>query len=211
MATTSANQVSVIAGDNIYFTSPNYVLSQANELAKINGNKSLITQLSLTSSNTKLSPVVDLARTSAFTVQNRLNSPTSSNTPNFVADTEPSGSSSAAIYCTRPVVLENLTTALDVRLTSVVRGSSEVEVYYRVSGGEEQRKLDDLNWIPFNTSGEEDTPVAKSENSGDFKEYKYSASGITEFNSFQIKIVMKGTNSAYPPKISDMRAIALAV
>ena len=211
VATTSANQISVIAGDNIYFTSPNYVLSQANEFAKLNGNKSLITQLSLTSSNTKLSPVVDLARTSAFTIQNRLNSPTSSNTPNFVADTEPSGSSSAAIYCTRPVVLENLTTALDVRLTSVVRGSSEVEVYYRVSGGEEQRKLDDLNWIPFNTSGEEDTPVAKSENSGDFKEYKYSASGITEFNSFQIKIVMKGTNSAYPPKISDMRAIALAV
>ena len=34
---------------------------------------------------------------------------------------------------------------------------------------------------------------------------------ITEFNSFQIKIVMKGTNSSYPPKISDMRAIALAV
>ena len=28
---------------------------------------------------------------------------------------------------------------------------------------------------------------------------------------FQIKIVMKGTNSSYPPKISDMRAIALAV
>nr|BAR36370.1 VrlC protein [uncultured Mediterranean phage uvMED] len=209
--TTSANEFSVIANDNIYFTSPNYVLSQTNELGKISGNKSLITQLSLTSSNTKLSPVVDLARTSAVTVQNRLNSPTSSNHPDFVADTEPSGSSSAAIYCTRPISLENLSTSLDVRLTSVVRGTSEVEVYFRVSGGEETRKLDDLNWIPFNVSGEEDTPVAKSENSGDFKEYKYSQSGILEFNSFQIKIVMKGTNSSYPPKISDMRAIALAV
>jgi len=209
--TTSANQFSVIANDNIYFTSPNYVLSQTNELGKISGNKSLITQLSLTSSNTKLSPVVDLARTSAFTVQNRLNSPTALNHPNFVADTEPSGSSSAAIYCTRPISLENLSTSLDVRLTQVVRGSSEVEVYFRVSGGEETRKLDDLNWIPFNVSGEEDSPVAKSENSGDFKEYKYSQSSISEFNSFQIKIVMKGTNSSYPPKISDMRAIALAV
>ena len=38
-----------------------------------------------------------------------------------------------------------------------------MEVYYRVSG-EEQRKLDELNLIPFNTSYEEDTPVAKSEN-----------------------------------------------
>ena len=211
LRTTSANEFSVIAGDNIYFTSPQYVLSQTNELSKINGNKSLITQLSLISSNTKLSPVVDLARISAVTVQNRLNSPTSSNHPDFVADTEPSGSSTAAIYCTRPIKLDNLTTALDVRLTSNIRGSSIVEVYYRVSGGEEQRKLDDLNWIPFNGTGREDTTVVPSENSGDFKEYKYSESSISEFNTFQIKIVMKGTNSSYPPRISDMRAIALAV
>ena len=209
--TTSANEVSVIAGDNIYFTSPQYVCSRVNETSKLNGALSLITQLSLTSSNTKLSPVVDLARISAVTVQNRLNSPTTSNHPDFVADTEPSGSSTAAIYCTRPIKLDNLTTALDVRLTSNIRGSSIVEVYYRISGGEEQRKLNDLNWIAFNGNGREDTTVVPAENSGDFKEYKYSASAITEFNAFQIKIVMKGTNSSYPPRISDMRAIALAV
>ena len=41
--------------------------------------------------------------------------------------------------------------SLDVRLTSVVRGSSE-EVYYRVSKKvKNKEKLDDLNWIPFNT------------------------------------------------------------
>ena len=127
VATTSANQISVIAGDNIYFTSPNYVLSQANELNEITGNKSLITQLSLTSSNTKLSPVVDLARTSAFTVQNRLNSPTSSNTSKFCSRYRTIRFIFSAIYCTRPIVLENLTTSLDVRLTSVVRGSSELK------------------------------------------------------------------------------------
>ena len=209
--TTSANEISVISGDNIYFTSPQYVCSRVNETSKLSGALSLITQLSLTSSNTKLSPVVDLARISAITVQNRLNSPTTSNHPDFVADTEPSGSSTAAIYCTRPIKLDNLTTALDVRLTSNIRGSSIVEVYYRISGGEEQRKLDDLNWIPFNGTGREDTTVVPAENSGDFKEYKYSESAITEFNTFQIKIVMKGTNSSYPPRISDMRAIALAV
>ena len=48
-----------------------------------------------------------------------------------------------------------------------------------------------------------------SENQNDFKEYKYSASGITEFSAFQIKIVMKGSNSSYPPLIKDMRGIAL--
>ena len=44
-----------------------------------------------------------------------------------------------------------------------------------------------------------------------FREYKYSASGLNEFNTFQLKIVMKGTNSAYPPIVKDMRGIALAV
>ena len=33
-------------------------------------------------------------------------------------------------------------------------------------------------------------------------------SGINEFTSFKIKIVMKGTNPAYPPRITDMRGIA---
>ena len=209
--TTSVNEQTVIAGDNIYFTQPNYVLSAVNELNEVQGNKSLVVQLSLTSTNTKLSPVVDLARTSAFTVSNRLNNPTSGNTPNFVADTEPSGSSTAAIYCTRPISLENLSTSLDVRLTQNVRGSSKVEVYYRISGGEETRKLSDLNWVPFNITGNEDTTVAPAENDGTFKEYKYSVADLNEFDTFQIKIAMKGSNSAYPPRISDMRAIALAV
>jgi hypothetical protein len=209
--TTSVNEQTVIAGDNIYFTQPNYVLSAVNELNEVQGNKSLVVQLSLTSTNTKLSPVVDLARTSAFTVSNRLNNPNSGNTPNFVSDTEPSGSSTAAIYCTRPISLENLSTSLDVRLTQNVRGSSKVEVYYRISGGEETRKLSDLNWVPFNITGNEDTTVAPAENDGTFKEYKYSVADLNEFDTFQIKIAMKGSNSAYPPRISDMRAIALAV
>ena len=44
-----------------------------------------------------------------------------------------------------------------------------------------------------------------------FKEYKFSQANINEFTSFQLKIVMKGTNSSYPPIIRDMRGIALAV
>ena len=146
-----------------------------------------------------------------ITVQNRINSPTSLNTPSFVNDEASSGSSSAAIYCTRPIVLENASTALEVRLTSYVRSSSEVEVYFRTTSSEESRDVKDLNWTPFNTAGEEDTTVTPAESVNVFKEYKYSASGLSEFTVFQIKIVMKGTNSALAPRIKDMRGIALAV
>ena len=45
----------------------------------------------------------------------------------------------------------------------------------------------------------------------DFKDYKFSVSSLPEFTSFQIKVVFNGTNSAYPARLKDFRAIALAV
>ena len=187
------------------------VASDINQTNEMSGSKSLFVNLTMTTTNTKISPVLDIQRMSMVTVQNRLNSPTAVNTPNFVDDTAPSGTSSAAAYVTRPVLLENESTALDVRLTQNVRNTSEVEVYYRVSGAEEVRDINDLGWIPFNGDGSEDITVTPAESDNVFKEYKYSASSINTFTAFQVKIVLKGTNSAYPPIVRDLRGIALAV
>ena len=84
-------------------------------------------------------------------------------------------------------------------------------MYYRVTSSEEVRDINDLNWTPFNGDGSEDSSVTPAEDDTTFKEYKYSDTGIHDFTAFQIKIVMKGTNSSYPPRIRDMRGIALAV
>ena len=201
----------VIANDNIYFDAPQMVASDINQTNEMSGSKSLFVTCNLTTSNTKLSPVIDTQRISMITVQNRLNSPTSINHPNFKNDESSSGSSTAAIYCTRPIVLDNPSTAIEIRLTSNVRSDAEVEVYFRASSSEEVRDINDLSWVPFNGDGSEDTTVAPAESNNEFKEYKYSTSGITEFTTFQIKIAMKGTNSAHAPRIKDLRGIALAV
>jgi len=186
------------------------VASSINETNEMGGNKSLFVNCIMTTSNTKLSPVVDLQRVSAFTVQNRLNQPQSGDV-NYVADTTNVGTSTAAVYLTKPVVLENLSTSIDVRLTSNIRSTSSVEVYFRTTSSEEARNIDDLSWTPFNTTGTSDSTVTPSEDNETFKEYKYSTTGLNELTAFQIKICMKGTNSAYPPVIRDMRGIALAV
>jgi len=209
--TSFSNRQSVVGNDNIYFTAPQMVASDINQTNEMSGNKSLFVQLDLNSENTKLSPVIDTQRMSAFTIQNRLNQPTTSNTPNFVDDDQPSGSSSAAVYCTRPINLENPSTAIEVRLTQNVRSTSSVRVFFRATSSEEVRNIDDLGWTAFNGDGSEDTTVTPAEDAGTYKEYKYSTSAISEFTAFQIKIVMKGTNSAYPPVIKDLRGIALAV
>src|SRR5210317_809432 len=209
--TPTVSALNVIANDNIYFEVPQMVASDINQTNEMSGNKSLFVTASLSTSNTKLSPVIDTQRISMISIQNRVNSPTSINTPNFRDDEQPSGSSSAAIYCTRPIVLDNPSTALEVRLTSNVRADAEVEVYFRNTSAEEVRNVKDLNWTPFNTAGEEDTSVAPAESNSEFKEYKYSASALPEFTAFQIKIVMKATNSAHAPRIKDLRGLALAV
>jgi len=206
----AANEISVIPGDNIYFTSPQLVASAINETNEMSGSKSLFLNLSLSTTSTKISPVLDVKRISMVAVQNRLNNPTAGNTPNFVSDTAATGTSSAAVYCTRPITLENESTALDVRLTQNVRSSSSVEVYFRITGAEEVRNINDLAWVPFNGDGSEDITVTPAENENVFKEYKYSASGLNTFTAFQIKIVMKGSISSYPPIIRDLRGIALA-
>ena len=209
--TSNANKLSVVNNDNIYFTAPNAVMSEINETNEMSGSKSFWTILEFSTTNTKLSPVLDTQRMSAFVISNRLNNPTTGNTPDYVADTANIGTSSAAVYLTKSITLENASTSLDVRLSQNVRSSSNVKVYFRVSGSEEVRNIEDLNWTPFNSDGSEDTTVTPAEDDTTFKEYKYSASDIHDFTSFQIKIVLTGSVSSYPPIVKDMRAIALAV
>ena len=209
--TAASSAEPVVANDNIYFTAPQMVASTINETNEMSGSKSLFVTCTLTTTNTKVSPIIDLQRVSAFTIQNRLNQPTSGNTVDFVSCEQNTGTSCSSKYITKPIVLENISSALDVRLTQNVRATSNVEVYYRTTSSEEVRNIDDLSWIPFNTDGSEDTTVTPAEDNNTYKEYKYSATGINDFTAFQIKIVMKGTNSAYPPIIRDMRGIALAV
>ena len=205
-----SSTTSVVANDNILFTSPKMVASDINQTNEMSGSKSLFVNCVLGSTNSKLSPVIDLQRTSAFAVSNRLNTnPTTY--PDYVSDTTNEGTTSAASYLTRPVVLDNTSTALDIRLTANVRTSSNILVYFRTSAADEARDINDISWTPFNSDGSEDTTIIPAEDDFTFREYKYSASNLNGFEAFQIKIVMTGTISSYPPKIRDMRGIALAV
>jgi len=203
--------VSIIANDNIYFTSPKMIASDINETNEMSGSKSILIKCTLSSDNANLSPVIDTQRMSAVCISNRLNSHTSSNHPDFKDDTTNEGTTSDAVYVTRPIVLDNTSTAIDIRLSANVRSTSEVELYYRTTTSAEVRNVRDISWTPFNTAGEEDTTVTPASNYFTFSEYKYTASALTGFDAFQIKIVMKGTNSAYPPRIKDMRGVALAL
>ena len=82
--TTSAKNV--VLSDNLYFTNPRMVASSINETNEMAGAKSMFVNLTISSSNANLSPVIDLKRVNAFAISNRLNQPTVSNTDTFTGD-----------------------------------------------------------------------------------------------------------------------------
>ena len=154
---------------------------------------------------------------------NRLNKIDSSSdvypTSLYDASTDPNGDDNATVYLTKKVTLENAATALKVFFSGHRHSSAEIEVYYKILRTDDASEFDDLSYEAFNTDGSPDNTVKASTTKDNFAEYLYTAgvnddgSGtpLDEFISFQIKVVMKGTNSAEPPRIKELRAIALAI
>ena len=210
--TSVAKQKSFDLNTDFYLTAPQIVASAINETNEMSGSKSLGVKISISSpTDDNISPVIDTARLSAHLIRNRLYSPVSGTTPNFISDTANTGGSGPAQYITRPVLLENESTSLDVRLSAHVQSTSEVEMFFRVSNADDSRKMPDLAWTPFNTDGSPDSAVPPSDDDVTFRELQYSVAGLTTFTAFQLKIILKGTSSSYVPRVKDMRGIALAV
>ena len=211
--TTTSKKDSIIINKDKYMTAPGLVASAINETNEMAGSKSLVMTLELTTpiGGRNISPIIDTKRLSAHLIQNRLNNPISGTTPDFVAETTNTGGSAAAKYMTRPVILENISTSLDIRLSANIRSSSAVKMYYRATSAEDVRKLGDVAWRAFNDDGSPDSAVPPTEDNFTFRENKFSVSDLPGFTAFQLKVVMTGTNSSYPPLLKDMRGIALAV
>jgi len=203
----------VAIGDDYYLTKPAMIASAINETNEMSGSKSFTMTFGLftPAGSNNLSPVIDTKTMSVHLIRNRLDNPISGTTPDFVAETTNQGGSAGTKYITKPVILENPSTSLDIRLSANVRASSDVKMFYRVTSSEDVRLLGDVAWIGFNVDGSTDKSVVPAEDNVTFRELQYSATDIPGFTAFALKIVMTGTNSSYPPIVKDMRGIALAL
>ena len=211
--TTVSDQKAVELNEDYYMTAPQIVASAINETNEMSGSKSLALAITMKTQtgDDNISPVIDMSRLSCHLIRNHLFNPASGTTVDFVADTAKQGGSGPSKYVTRPVLLANESTALDVRLSAYIPGTSEVEVFYRISNADDSRNMHELVWTPFNTDGSPDTAIAPLDDNVSFREYQYSDSGLNKFTAFQLKLVFKGTVSSYPPRVKDLRGIALAV
>ena len=213
--------------DNYYFPSTNLIASSINETNEMAGVKSLSVPITLSSELETLSPVIDTQRMSVIAVANVVDKIDSSSdvypTTIYKPMTEPEGDNHSAIYMTKKVNLETPATSLRVLLDISRESASDVKVMFKTLRVDDAFSFDEIDYRFFNDDGTvagsggpdvEVRPAIRNE----FLEHEYTA-GVTddgignpldEFISFQIKIVMRTTNQARPPRVKNLRALALA-
>jgi hypothetical protein len=213
-----------------YFTTPKIILSKINEDAKLGalmGKKSMNLRLFLNSVDSRVSPVIDTQRVSAILTSNRVNKAidnyATDNRVNTIG-TDPS----AFQYISKEISLENPATSIKILLDAHINNYCDVRAFYAI--GENQNfipiftpfpgynNLDDKKQIiNFEDSdGLPDRFIQPSLSLGfdsrtiDFREYSFTADGLPSFRSYRIKLVLTSTNQVYPPRVRNLRVIALA-
>ena len=191
---------------NIYFQTPKILATKANDTVKLSaGERSGTFKLDFTSVSDKVSPVIDLQRTSVATIHNRIDN---NNALNTVVETSARGGSTLAKHLTRPVTLAEKAKGLKIMLAANKPSAASFDVYYRTNSGGRLLDNDFVLIAPETDMPSDDNPTI-------YRDYRFLPGGIgghlDDFDQFQVKIVMKSTNSAKTTRFGDLRIIALTV
>ena len=135
------------------------------------------------------------------------------------AETDREGGNGIARYITRRVTLQDGFDAEDVRvyIRAYKPSTSNINIYYKALSSTDSESFDDKYW---NKMTQETDSSVYSANESDFLTYNYQTAddsaaytvGSTTFKDFKyfaIKCVLTSSNNIDPPKIKDLRAVAL--
>jgi hypothetical protein len=213
-----------------YFETPRMIASKINEdahLDNIDGNKSLNMRLSLATTDTRVSPIIDAQRVSTILTSNRVNDVITNYATDKRAnavDTDPT----ACQYISKEVGLQNSATSIKIFVSAHLNVNCDIRAFYAIGDVSGFKPI----FTPFpgysnlnnrgqliakeDSNGESDVLISKSNtlaftpNNLEFKEYTFTADNLPSFRSYQIKIILTSTNQTYVPQMKDLRVIALA-
>lgn len=204
---------------NNEFTNPRALFNRRTEnlstAGKLNGERSTTVQLTLKTTNPYLSPVIDLQRCKLNTIHNMISRQDSSSTDGFnvplsyVGETNPLYGTESAKHVTKITTLTEQAVGLKILLAANRPPESDFQVYWKVASAGDDIKRS--AWTLVNS----ETVLPVDTNKNVFREYRYLVGGdggtMSPFTQFQVKIVMRSTNSAKVPTFRDLRIISLAV
>lgn len=126
----------------------------------------------------------------------------------------PAGGNCITRYISSRVTLADGFDAADLQVyMSVMKPQGcTIDVFYKVLAADDNTDWSARPWVPMVNTGD-----VQSLNTEDYKEMQFNTiggtaayGGFTQFKMFSIKIVLTATNTANPPRVHDLRAIALA-
>ena len=281
----------VLANETNYFSAPCMIASEINETTELAGANSVTMNVTMSTTNDALSPILDTHRTSLVVINNKVNRPLETNmnvsglddnvilsnatgvtisgstittsTQNaafltatvgkyltiagassgtstrlitavaadgssitfsaapsavtgnvtltqrerFVDEIAPLESSTYSKYVTKRVNLANASNFLRVRFAGNIPAEASVEVYYKTAVVGSNSSFESVPYSLMTV----DAPIVNASNSTDqFFDIAYSQNNMPAFDSVQLKLVMKSTNSSEIPRIKDLRVIACA-
>ena len=213
-----------------YFSTPRIVASRANETANLTNNfqnKSMEVRFNLATTDYRLSPVIDLDRVGMILVSNRVNNAIT----DYATDSRVStikDDPSAFIYATKNIQLEIPATSIRVIVSAYINPYADLRALYSIT----TNPSEDPIYYPFpgysnriesgevidtaNNDGTSDTFVPKNDTLGfdsneiAFKDYEFTVDNLESFRYFSIKLVGTSTNQSYPPRLRDLRVIAVS-
>lgn len=213
-----------------YLSSQRIICSQVNEdtrLTNFPGNKSFTMTMDLSSTNSYLSPIINLDRVGLVLVSNRVDNAITDYVNNDAVSSlvrDPS----AFVYATVPIGLESAASSIKVYVTAHVNIYNDLRCLYAISNDPNEEMV--YNLFPghsnLTTSGQvidssqnnglSDTKYDKTSSIGfaanqiPYREYEYTIDNLEPFRYYSIKFIGTSTNQAYPPRLKNLRAIAVA-
>ena len=218
----STSGVSLTNQQNKVFSVPHVIANDSNEATHLSSGESTTITATLNSSTGTsgianfISPIIDLQRTQMIAITNQIDrqdsaSTTNFNVPlNFVAETDASAGSSASKHITKPVALAVPATGLKVLFAGHRPDTGHFDLYFRTAETGTDSDILEKSFVKATVDAAQPNDVGINE----FHEYEFTiggdfASTLSEFDKYQIKLVMESTSTSDIPRVRDLRTIAL--
>ena len=212
-----------------FLDSPRAVFSKVNEdnsLSNTFGNKSLELRIFLSSSDNRISPVIDAQRINTILTNNKINEVITNYSTDSRAN-QISTDPSAFQYISKEISMETPGTGLKLILDAYLNSYSDIRAFYCIDESSSSPtftpfpgylNIDDAGGIISiqNNDGLPDKQIQKSNvlefesKDLEFKEYTFSVDQLPSFKNYRIKLVITSTSQVYVPRIKDLRCIAIA-
>jgi hypothetical protein len=216
--------IPVSLNSNNFLSTPRLIASTVNAEKNLQGsfgNTSFTMEMKLSTTDSKVSPIIDLDRVNIITSMNRINYPIE----NYKTDSRANSlydDPNAAIYVSKIIRLEKSADSLKVYFDAFRDASNQIIVLYRLLRPDTPDDQQLFELFPgFGNIDDFGNTIEQKENTGlpdkfiseslsldDFRSYEYTAKNLPLFNGYQIKIIMSGTNQAITPLIRDLRIVA---